>query len=246
VEWLGFVVVVVLALAGAWWRWHRGAARQRRLMLLCQRAGLDFAPMDLFGDTAWLPFPMFGRPKHGTENVVWERARGTAIRAFDYWYEEPAEERAVAPRRRLTCAVVPLGASAPRLRIAPRDVDDEVRSILGLREIELELEAFNRRFAVQTEDERFAVAFLEQRMMEAILALPDGVTLDANGDVVLLSAPELPAEQVLRLYDAAAAIHERIPRSLPSLFPPRPIEGPYEDRWLQGHWTPDPTEGLGV
>jgi hypothetical protein len=142
--------------------------------------------------------------------------------------------------------VVPLGASAPRLRIAPRDVDDEVRSILGLREIELELEGFNRRFAVQTEDERFAVAFLEQRMMEAILALPDGVTLEANGDVVLLSAPELPAEQVLRLYDAAVAIRDRVPRSLPSLFPPRPIEGPYEDRWLQGHWTPDPTEGLGV
>jgi hypothetical protein len=215
-------------------------------MLLCQRAGLDFAPMDLFGDTAWLPFPMFGRPKHGTENLVWERERGEAIRAFDYWYEEPAEDRGVAPRRRLTCAVVPLGASAPRLRIALRDVDDEMRSILGLREIELELEAFNRRFSVQTQDERFAVAFLEQRMMEAILALPDGVTLEANGDVVLLSAPELPAEQVLRLYDAAVAIHERIPRSLPSLFPPRPIEGPFEDRWLQGHWTPDPTEGLGV
>jgi hypothetical protein len=121
-----------------------------------------------------------------------------------------------------------------------------VRSILGLREIELELEGFNRRFAVQTEDERFAVAFLEQRMMEALLALPDGVTLEATGDVVLLSAPELPAEQVLRLDDAAVAIHDRVPRSLPSLFPPRPIEGPYEDRWLQGHWTPDPTEGLGV
>jgi hypothetical protein len=245
-EWLAFVLVAAVALVGAWWRWHRGAARQRRLMLLCQRAGLDFAPMDLFGDTAWLPFPMFGRPKHGTENLVWERERGEAIRAFDYWYEEPGEDRGVAPRRRLTCAVVPLGASAPRLRIALRDVDDEMRSILGLREIELELEAFNRRFSVQTQDERFAVAFLEQRMMEAILALPDGVTLEANGDVVLLSAPELPAEQVLRLYDAAVAIHDRVPRSLPSLFPPRPIEGPYEDRWLQGHWTPDPTEGLGV
>ena len=139
--------------------------------------------------------------------------------------------------------MVPLGTSGRRLRVAPRDLDDEVRAVLGLHEIELELEEFNRRFAVQTEDERFAIAFLEQRMMEAILALPAGVTLDVNEDVILLTAPELPAEQVLRLYDAAVAIHERIPHSLASLFPPRPTEGKYEDRWLQGHWTPDPTEG---
>ena len=240
------LALAVVALVVGWWRWRRGAARERRLMLLCQHAGLDFAPVDLFGDTAWLPFPMFGRAKSGTENVVWERARGTEIRAFDFWYEDPAEDRPVTPRRRLTCAVVPLGASAPRLRVAPRDLEDDVRAVLGLREIELELEEFNRRFVVQTEDERFAVSFLEQRMMEALLALPDGVTVDVYEDVVLLTAPELPAEQVLRLYDAAVAIHERIPHSLPSLFPPRPTEGAYEDRWLQGHWTPDPTEGLGA
>ncbi len=187
---------------------------------------------------------MFGRPRHGTENVVWERQRGTAIRAFDFWYEEPADERARTPRRRLTCAVVPLGASAPRLRIAPRDLEDDVRSALGLPEVRLELEEFNRRFVVESEVERFAIAFLEQPMMEALLALPRGVTVDVYEDVVLLSAPELPAEKVLRLYDAAVAIHERIPHSLPSLFPPRPTEGPHEDRWLQGHWSPQPTEGL--
>ena len=245
-KWIAIAAVKVLVLGCAWWRWRSRAGRQRKLMLLCQRAGLDFAPLDLFGDTAWLPFPMFGRPKRGTENVVWERFRGTEIRAFDYWYEEPAQDRGATAKRRLTCAVVPLGASARRLRIAPRDLDDDVRSALGLREIELELEEFNQRFVVETEDERFAISFLEQRLMEALLALPDGVTVDVNGDVVLLSAPELPAERVLRLYDAAVAIHEHIPRSLPSLFPPRPNEGPYEDRWLQGHWTPEPTEGRPV
>jgi hypothetical protein len=118
--------------------------------------------------------------------------------------------------------------------------------MLGLREIELELEDFNRRFVVRTEDERFAIAFLEQRLMEALLALPNGVSVDVNEDVVLLSASELPAEQVLVLFDAAMEIDERIPHSLPSLFPPRPHEGPFEDRWLQGHWTPEPTEGRGA
>jgi hypothetical protein len=239
--WVALAVALV-ALATGWWRWRRAAARQRRLMLLCRRAGLDFAPLDPFGDTAWLPFPMFGKPKSGTENVVWERARGTEIRAFDFWYEDPAPDRHTSPRRRLTCALVPLPGSAPRLRIAPRDVDDEIRDLLGLPQVELELESFNRRFVVEAEDQRFALAFLEQRMMEALLALPDGVTVDVNGDVLLLTAPLLAAEQVLRLYDAAVAIHRRIPRSLASVYPPSPVEGPHEDRWLQGHWGPDPTE----
>jgi hypothetical protein len=189
---------------------------------------------------------MFGRSSHGTDNVVWDRTRGFEVRAFDYWYEDPSTDRPVASRRRLTCAVVPLGATCPRLRIAPRDLDDDVRAALGLREVRLELEEFNRRFVVESQDERFAVTFLEQRMMEALLAVPPGVTVDVNEDVALLSAPELAPELVLRLFDAAVAIHERIPRSLPSLYPLRPAEGPHEDRWLQGHWSPDPTEGLSA
>lgn len=242
-RWLALAVVVA-ATARVWWRWRRGASRQRRLMLLCRRAGLDFAPLDLSPDTAWLPFPMFGRPEHGTENVVWDRRLGPEVRAFDYWYEEPTDDEAIAPRRRFTCAVVPLAASARRLRVAPRDVTDGVKSALGLSEVRLELERFNRRFVVEAEDERFAVAFLEQRMMEALLTLPEGVTAEANEHVLLLFAPLLPAEQVLLLFDAAVRIHRRVPRVLPSLYPPRPAEGPFEDRWLQGRWSPDPTDGV--
>jgi hypothetical protein len=60
-EWL--IVLAVLAIGQAWWRRHRDAARQRRLMLLCQHAGLEFTPMDLRLDTAWLPFPDVRRPE---------------------------------------------------------------------------------------------------------------------------------------------------------------------------------------
>jgi hypothetical protein len=245
-KWLIALVVAAVALSRLAWRWRRGASRQRRLMLLCERAGVDFAPLDLFQDTAWLPFPMFGRARSGTENVVWDRKRGPDIRAFDFWYQDPAGERSFTPRRRFTCAVVPLAFSAPRFRVAPRDLADDVQSVLGLQEVRLELEEFNRRFVVETEDHRFAIAFLEQRMEEGLLALPDGVTADANENVLLLSAPELPAEQVLLLFDAAVAIQRRLPHVLPSLFPPRPARGPHEDRWLQGRWTPDPTEGIAT
>jgi hypothetical protein len=238
--WLTLAVLVVAVALGAR-RLQRVWSRQHKLEALCERAGLELTSMDLFDSTSWLPFPMFGRASHGAENLIWNAERGSEIRAFDYWYEDRPAEGAAGPRRRLTCAVVPLGASCPRLRVGGVALVDVEAA--GLHEVRLDLEAFNRRFVVQSEDQRFAFAFLEQRMMEAVLAVPAGVTLEVNEDVLLLSAPELPPEQVLRLFDAAVEIHERIPRSLPSLFPERPDEGPHEERWLQGHWSPDPTEG---
>jgi hypothetical protein len=244
-KWL-VLAVVAIGIARLALRWRRGVDRDRRLMLLCQRAGLDFAPLDLSPDTAWLPFPMFGRPQHGTANVVWDRRRGPEIRVFDYWYEDPTDERAVPPKRRFTCAVVPLPASVPRLRVAPRDLADDTMAAVGGKEVRFELERFSRRFEVESDDERFAFSFLEQRMMEALLALPEDVTAEVNGDVLLLSAPLLPAEQVLVLFDTAVELHERIPRSLPSQYPPRPAQGPHEDRWLQGRWSADPSEGVGA
>src|SRR6185436_10771164 len=239
-RWL-VLAVATAAIGRAWWRRHRTGARQRRLMILCQHAGLDFAPLDLRLDTAWLPFPMFGRPQHGTENVVWDRHLGDDVHAFDLWYEDLADEGGRGVRRTLTCAVVPLRSSSPRLRVAPRDVVDDVGRAFGGEEVRLELEAFDRRFRVETQDVRFAFAFLDQRLMESFLALPDGVTADVNEDVLLLSAPRVSVEQVLVLFDAAVAIGRRIPRVLSSLFPSRPERRVHERRWLQGRWSPEST-----
>ncbi len=234
-------VATTAAAAWLWWRRRGSVARQRRLMLLCERAGLGFAPLDLRPDTAWLPFPMFGRPQHGTENVVWDPGVDEEVHAFDLWYVEPADEHGGGARRRLTCAVVPLRSSCPRLRVAPRDAVDDVTRAFGGDEVRLELEKFDRRFRVEAEDVRFAFAFLDQRMMETFLGLPDDVTADVNDDALLLSAPLLPAEQVLVLFDCAVAIQRRVPRVVASMFPPRPERGAHERRWLQGRWSPEST-----
>jgi hypothetical protein len=210
-------------------------------MLLCRRAGLEFAPLDPFPDSQWLPFPMFGHPRRGSENVVWRRREGADVRAFDFWYQDPADDNPIGVRRRLTCAVVPLAFSCSRLRVAPHDLVGDTMHALDQREVRLELEEFDNRFLVETEDARFAIAFLDQRMMEALLRLPDDVIADVGEGTLLLWAPELPPVQVLHLFYAAIAIRRRIPPVLASLFPPRPTRGPYERRWLQGRWSPDPT-----
>jgi hypothetical protein len=46
---------------------------------------------------------------------------------------------------------------------------------------------------------------------------------------------------VLVLLEAARGLARAVPSVVASLYPPRPAEGPHEDRWLRGHWSADPT-----
>jgi hypothetical protein len=240
-RWVLTAVVLVAVAAWAWYRVRRRHDRQRKLMLLCDAAGLEFAPLDTFLETAWLPFAFFGRTPSGTSNVVWDPRQDGNVRAFDFWYREAHEDGGPGLRRTITCAAVPLGNSCPRLRVAPRDMVDDVADAIGLPLVTLELEEFNHRFRVEAEDARAASALLDQRVMEGFLRLPHGVIADVNDEVLLLWGPELPAVEMLQLLQAANSIQRDLPRVMPSLFPPRPVHAPHERRWLQGRWSPEPT-----
>lgn len=237
---MGYVIALLVAVAlgtAAAWRARHRAGRQRELMLLCRHAGLEYQPLDPFADTTWLPFRLFARGEaRGTENAVWSDAV-EGVRVFDYWFTEQRDQGRVTTH--LTCALVELPFGVPRLQVEPRDALDAVTDSMELDRIELELEAFNRRFEVRAADRRAAMAFLDQRMIEALLGLPGGVTLAVNEDRLLLYAPTLPAAQVLLLFDVACRIRDHVPTVVASLYPPRPMEGPHEDRWLQGRWTPE-------
>ena len=236
--WAGAAVLAVVAIA----RLATRRSRQRELMLLCQRAGVSFMPIDPFSDTLWLPFGWLGLGRWiAAENVVWNEADGEATRAFDLITEErPAGEDAQPTQHRFTCASVALPFGCPRLQIEPRDALDGVMDVLTGEDIALELEAFNLRFHVRGNDRRFAVSFCDQRMMQALLSLPPVVSIAVNEDRMLLRAGILPPAEVLLLLEAARAIARRVPPVVASLYPPRPSKGPHEDRWLQGHWSPEP------
>ena len=170
-----------------------------------------------------------------------ERGRDDAVRAFDLIVEHrPTGEESQPSHRRYSCAAVPLPFGCRRLEICPRDAVDDLLGALTGEDITLELEAFNRRFRVRSDDARFAVAFCDQRMMRALLALPTGVSVAVNEDRMLVRASLLPPAEVLLLLEAARAIARRVPPVVASLYPPRPTEGPHEERWLQGRWSPEP------
>jgi hypothetical protein len=214
------------------------SARQRELLRLCADAGLACAVLDPFDDTTLLPFHVFGRGSaHGVENVVWDPSDGGGIRVFDLWVQ-PAPDEA---RRRMSCGVVPLPFAVPPIAILARGQGDPSEEPAAGDVVHLELDAFEQRFEVRAVDPRAAVALLDQRMMAALLRLPMRVAIHVHENALLLVAPLLEPGEVLVLRACAGMVAARVPPVMASLYPPRPSRGPYEDRWLQGSWSPDPT-----
>jgi len=233
------LVVALLAIAVVTAiRARRRTRRQRELVRLCLDAGVAFAVVDPFPDTLQLPFRLFARGgARGVDMVVWDPRDAGAVRVFDYWYEDDAGH----PRTSMTCGVVPLPFTVPPLSVCPRDLADPSDEAVPGVDVSLELETFNRRFVVSATETRAAVAFLDQRMMAALLALPLRVAIHVREDRMLLVAPSPEPEEVLALLEVARGLARRVPRVMASLYPPRLAEGPFEDRWLQGSWSPDPT-----
>jgi hypothetical protein len=236
--WYLMFAVGTAAVVAAVVRARSGSARQRALLRLCADAGLACAMVDPFPDTTLLPFRVFGwGSAHGVENVVWDGGDDRAIRVFDLWVQPRPDEG----RRTMTCGVVPLPFSVPTIAILSRgQVDPSGEPVTGA-VVHLELDAFEERFEVRADDPRAAVALLDQRMMATLLRLPVRVAIHVHEDSMLMVAPTLEPGEMLLLVACAKAVAGRVPPVVASLYPPRPARGPYEQRWLQGSWSPDPT-----
>jgi hypothetical protein len=239
---MGWLVLGALLLAAmatfAIVRERSRTARQRALLQLCSDAGLACSVLDPFPDTAMLPFRLFGGGSmHWIENVVWDGGGDRAIRVFDLSLQPPGTEA----RRSMTCGVVLLPFAVPPIAILARGEDDPSEEPVTGGPVRLELDAFEQRFEVRAADPRAAVAFLDQRMMSALLRLPLTVAVHVHEDRMLLVAQLLEPGDVLVLLACAKGLSAHVPPVVASLYPPRPSEGPFEHRWLQGSWSPDPT-----
>jgi hypothetical protein len=233
-----FAPIVVATIVVALMRARAGSRRQRALLQLCADAGLACAVLDPFPDTAVLPFRLFGwGSAHGVQNVVWDGSDDRGIRVFDLWVQPSPDES----RRTMTCGVVPLPFAVPPVSVLARGQADPSEEPVVGEVVHLDLDAFEQRFEVRAVDPRAAVALLDQRMMAALLRVPMRVAIHVRENVMLLIAPLLEPGEMLVLLACASALAERVPPVVASLYPPRANRGPYEQRWLRGAWSPDPT-----
>lgn len=238
----GALALLVLFLFGMAWTLaaaHRNA-RQKAMAPTARKHGLQYSESDSFGSTK-IAFPLF-RAGDGrlVENVMWgDDVNGRPVRAFDYSYYENYTDKNGRIRKRwhhFSCAMARHNGLWPSIRIGRERTIDRVVQRLGLPDIELESEEFNRAFVVQCEDRKFATDLLAPEMMELLLTTKGLVELETKGRWLLISTKRVGAEAMVGLVRLAAEFVERIPPVIWDLYERAPDDaGPVL-----------PEEGLGI
>lgn len=122
-----------------------------------------------------------------------------------------------------SCAATELTLDAPLLRVShhqgltgqtfPRALTT------GLQHQDLEWEAFDRRCRVETEDPRFAVALLDQRMMEWLMTIGD-YAFEAGGSWVMAETSGDDVAALRELLDVLDGFVAHLPRAVLSMYAP--------------------------
>ncbi len=233
-------VVVVLGVALVQW-----ALQQRRRQVLADVAashGLRHSAVDPFGCTR-VAFPLF-RKGDGrvAENVVWrDREDGLPIRAFDFSYYTERHDEAgnvVRSSKHFSCVMAQLDGAWPELSITKEGILEKALDLVGFSDIQLESEAFNRQFALRSPDRRFAVTFVDARMIDFLLSTNGQLAFFVKGRWALIVSHPVSPELVPALLRVGEAFVERIPRVVYELWP-----SPFRD--AQGRPLPAGDEAYG-
>jgi hypothetical protein len=208
---LGFAAVLA---ALVWWGWY--SAKQRRELL--HQFALGHGWTWTARDDSWagrFEGAPFGQGDHReAANVLAGDFRGRPMVAFDYSYQThstDSEGRRSTTTHRFAICALGLPASVPSFSLTPESLLGRVGTMLGMQDIELESEEFNRRFRVRCDDAKLAYDLLPPRTMETLLARPAlHVRLLGADALCWEDGSHSPAELIARL-DTLAALLDGVP-----------------------------------
>lgn len=214
------VVIAIAVFAVQQWLAQR---RRDAVATLAASLGLAYTSGDTQG-LEDLPFELFHQgDDQGVENVVWGERAGRRVWLCDFWYyDETTDAKGNRSRQyhRFTCGIASVPATLPRCTIRPEGFLSRLADIVGLDDIELESEEFNRAFNVTTDDRRFAFALVDQPMMAWLLDTANGCRYETSGPLLLCATKRRdPAEWPWAL-EQLESFCGRIPSVVQSLYPP--------------------------
>ena len=212
---------VVLAGVIAWAAWYAKKRRREALALAAKQLGFQYSQVDTFG-LLGLPFDLLQRGDgRGTENVLWGTWQGLDVTEFDYWYFEEStdsEGRTSRSYSHFSCATTQVPLRSSHLTIAKENIFTRLVDHMGFRDIEFELEEFNRSFQVKCKDRKFANDIVDQRMMQWLMDRAAGFAFEMNGDYLLCSSRRRKPTDLVPLLGTLKGFNDRIPNVAYSLY----------------------------
>jgi hypothetical protein len=221
VELLFWLVAGAVALGGVWWTYHRKQRRRQELAAMAIQLGLTYSPVDTQGCVD-LPFALLKKGDgRGTENVLAGHWHGMPVTEFDYWYYEESRDTDGHTTRttyRFSCAVTEIDAAMSPLAIERENLLTRLAGSLGFRDIDFELDEFNRAFTVKGGDRKFAFDFVDQRMMRWLLGTGSGFSFEACGRWLLVSSKRRRPTELVPLLGTLRQFRDQVPRVVFDLY----------------------------
>jgi hypothetical protein len=220
-----FIVVGLAAVIGVRVVQARSrVARMNAIAAIGRTIGFTFSADDT-DRVVSMPFALFSKGVgRGVECVLSGTHDGLPMRLFDYWYyDETTDSRGNRSRQyhRFTCALATIPAACPRFQLGYENFLTRLGDHLGLNDVELEYDDFNRRFRVKCADQKFAFSLLDGGMMEWLLGSASFAAVEIDGPWVLVAADKLEPSQWLTLGSWLEQFHHQIPPVVYSTYPPQ-------------------------
>ena len=147
-------------------------------------------------------------------NVLQGSFRGRPMVAFDYSYETHSTDsrghRSTTTHSFAFCALA-LPLPMPRVELVPDNLLGRVGTALGMQDIELESEDFNRRYRVRCEDPKLAYDVLPPRTMAALLSRASLHLRFAGADAQCWESGRHSPVELLQRLDALSTVIDGIP-----------------------------------
>lgn len=214
---LYFFVVATIVLAFWYAKSLALRRRGRALAALARSLGAQYAQNDPF----YLPGSSFALFRRGSSrrasNVIWGLPEGGCI--FDYRYREGSGKN--SRTYQLSCAMTGIAAQCPHLTLGPEGFWSSIADHVGAQDVQFESEDFNRAFEVHCDDQRFAFAVVDGRMMEWLLQGSRGAQFEVLGPRVLCAVQQVAPDEVPLLLRQVEGFRTHVPSVVTSMYPIR-------------------------
>lgn len=220
------ILAVLVTVGGLLYLQHRirDVPRREAYRDTARTLGLRHEADDARGLTG-LPHPLLHRVAETRDvgNVLSGTWHGREVVAFEYRYTAGTGPQEQAQVFAAICVLTPVPSPWPDLVVEPERLPTALADALALRDIDMELETFNRAFEVRSTDPRFASAFLDARMMAWLMeSAPVGFGAEIVGGQLLTFVPDLLPWQVDTVLSATLGFLDQVPVVISSLYPERP------------------------
>jgi hypothetical protein len=208
---LGFVALVGLA---GWWSWAQAKKRRELLQSFALSEGWRWTARQDSWCSRFSGNPFGTGDNRKAQNVLEGAFRQRPMVAFDYSYQTHSTDskgNTTTTTHPFAICALSMPAPLPELDLAPEGLLGRVGTMLGMQDIELESEDFNRRFRVRCAEPKLAYDVLPPRTMEALLARPAlHVRLSGTDALCFESGAHSPSELLARL-DTLSTLLDGVP-----------------------------------